>query len=866
MPTKPLMQLPKIKSEAEFESICTDILTGHYKRTFSRYGRKGQKQYGIDIYCDIENKKKIVAQCKNYLSSKPNNFDTQIENDIKSATAKFNIDTFVIMTALDRDTRIQDFVTELNGKYQFSIELWFWEDIQEKILSDIDLLVKHYPSFVISNIIEKLQLGFKSKTTVESEEEIKSKERLGNVLRILELACESDIEADDAQRMVKKFISSFNELGDIVKKDSLAEITEKCFDIAIQVEVSHDLDFTAHQKYLEWLYARNNTSRAIDIQEQIIKKLEKDNPSDWFKIAKDYGKLADKCLYVPQCTIKGFAIIEKTLDYWINIIRSSLSDEETLELAGFMCTLAKFFDFEAQPYMNSEESRISEGRPDFACMGRIQLQVYHVVERMIKRDKYFINFDEVGFPIMYKTLNCSSAFQTLIQLIRGKIEDESGTYIYYTFDNASFCAEFYALTSFSLIAGLIAKDVQVPLGYIAVPINTLTIILSRGKRTANEKDLHLEAIRYIENLKNSEEQCLRLSLAYKNYGVWASRNNDFATTERYYRLSLDEVKKRSNEYNKPINKTLALAHMSLANLYAYAGKNSDSIQQYEKAKAVFELLEKSGTDPETYNIDYVRCLKDLAEQYRISWFNENQETGSFTTKYAGKSMAGLSKARSICVEQYESAIDTYGPLFIDVDIEFAHNLAWLEPVLDKTANKSEDLVKDAIMICKDMISRKSEAYYPPFRRVIEYLQTYISICPELAQEQETVERIFKQATECFVDVIDFIECGIKNGEIDPKFLYPSWVYMRTDFALLSDRGFFEWLNEFETVYFMCVSNLCSVYIQQGEVDKVKEQCQKAKVFAEYLKNNVSVFLYEEEIRKIEKLEADLILQRESKLS
>ena len=41
MPTKPQMQLPKAKSEDEFESVCTDILAEHFNRTFSRYGRNG---------------------------------------------------------------------------------------------------------------------------------------------------------------------------------------------------------------------------------------------------------------------------------------------------------------------------------------------------------------------------------------------------------------------------------------------------------------------------------------------------------------------------------------------------------------------------------------------------------------------------------------------------------------------------------------------------------------------------------------------------------------------------------------------------------------------------------------------------------
>lgn len=68
MPTVPLMQLPKTKSEDEFENICTNILTNFYGKPFSRYGRKGQKQHGIDIYCDTSNGKRIVAQCKNYVS------------------------------------------------------------------------------------------------------------------------------------------------------------------------------------------------------------------------------------------------------------------------------------------------------------------------------------------------------------------------------------------------------------------------------------------------------------------------------------------------------------------------------------------------------------------------------------------------------------------------------------------------------------------------------------------------------------------------------------------------------------------------------------------------------------------------------
>jgi len=151
MPTTPLMQLPKTQSDSEFESICTDILIHCNNKTFSRYGTSGEKQHGIDIYCDTDDGKRIVAQCKNYLPDKTHQkLITQIENDIKSAEAKFSIDRFIIMTALGRHTKIQDFVKKLNDTHSFSIELWFWEDIQEKILDSPDLLKKYYPSYVNS--------------------------------------------------------------------------------------------------------------------------------------------------------------------------------------------------------------------------------------------------------------------------------------------------------------------------------------------------------------------------------------------------------------------------------------------------------------------------------------------------------------------------------------------------------------------------------------------------------------------------------------------------------------------------------------------------------------------------------------------
>jgi hypothetical protein len=141
------------------------------------------------------------------------------------------------------------------------------------------------------------------------------------------------------------------------------------------------------------------------------------------------------------------------------------------------------------------------------------------------------------------------------------------------------------------------------------------------------------------------------------------------------------------------------------------------------------------------------------------------------------------------------------------------------------------------------------------------LQYTITITPEI-KDQEVIKRNLNRGEKYFKDIIAFLENKIENGEINPKFLYPPDVAQMSDYALATSGWFFEWLSEFETVYFMCISNLCSVYIQQREIEKVKEQCQKAKTFTEHLKNDMSVYLYKEEIRKIEELEAKLISQRE----
>lgn len=132
---------PKLQDEKLFEDLCKDILEKEYKQNFSIYGRRGQKQKGIDI---LNNNSEIIVQCKNYKSNIK--FLDNILSDLAVAEKNFNFKKFIIMTSLARDTEIQDKIVKINNEKKYEVEIFFWEDIEIKI-SKYKLFNEYYPNF-----------------------------------------------------------------------------------------------------------------------------------------------------------------------------------------------------------------------------------------------------------------------------------------------------------------------------------------------------------------------------------------------------------------------------------------------------------------------------------------------------------------------------------------------------------------------------------------------------------------------------------------------------------------------------------------------------------------------------------------------
>lgn len=143
MPVVATMNLPKTTDEHEFEDMVADALSQKYNATFQTFGRRGQKQYGVDVLSNTN--ADIVAQCKNYALTA-----TDIDRIIDEFALEQGIKNFIIATSMDRDTHLQIYVQNINAQrnYSFIVTMMFWDEIAPYIAQTPVLYTKYYGGFV----------------------------------------------------------------------------------------------------------------------------------------------------------------------------------------------------------------------------------------------------------------------------------------------------------------------------------------------------------------------------------------------------------------------------------------------------------------------------------------------------------------------------------------------------------------------------------------------------------------------------------------------------------------------------------------------------------------------------------------------
>ncbi|MFC6205413.1 tetratricopeptide repeat protein [Psychrobacter urativorans] len=149
-------QVLKPSTEQEFETLCAHIYGEIYKcNTPAMYGRRGQKQYGLDVLVYKNNLNKssnrIGIQCKHVakLPFDGKNKITIVKEIAKADSGQQKISQLIIATSLPSDQKLTDSVNAMSDervkKGMFPVEIQFWNDI-ENLISNTKILSERYYS------------------------------------------------------------------------------------------------------------------------------------------------------------------------------------------------------------------------------------------------------------------------------------------------------------------------------------------------------------------------------------------------------------------------------------------------------------------------------------------------------------------------------------------------------------------------------------------------------------------------------------------------------------------------------------------------------------------------------------------------
>lgn len=145
------LNIPLPSTEQDFESMCSHIFGKLYSCTLpAMYGRRGQKQYGLDILIHendlFEQSSRIGIQCKHVakLTYDGASGDSILKEVAKADSGIQKIKLLVIATTQESDVSLQNSVSTLSDervkKGLFPVSIISWNDISNYINQDPKLL------------------------------------------------------------------------------------------------------------------------------------------------------------------------------------------------------------------------------------------------------------------------------------------------------------------------------------------------------------------------------------------------------------------------------------------------------------------------------------------------------------------------------------------------------------------------------------------------------------------------------------------------------------------------------------------------------------------------------------------------------
>jgi hypothetical protein len=162
MPTVASSQLPPPRSWDEFEDICADLFMLEWNdRNTIRYGRRGQRQYGVDILGEIEEGYHVGVQCKGRRRWPPATLTkADVDRDVAEALKlRPKLSELIFATTAPEDSALADharLITEHHRKDGlFSVAVFGWDELVRRLTRHASLVEKHYGYVELKSIPEK---------------------------------------------------------------------------------------------------------------------------------------------------------------------------------------------------------------------------------------------------------------------------------------------------------------------------------------------------------------------------------------------------------------------------------------------------------------------------------------------------------------------------------------------------------------------------------------------------------------------------------------------------------------------------------------------------------------------------------------
>lgn len=148
----PFFQIPPPKNWQDFESLCCDLWSKIWKDpNTQKNGRGGQAQNGVDIFgCPSDDVNYYGIQCKGKNSYGNNGLTvSELNSEVEKAT-RFSpkIKCFIIATTSVKDVKIEERAREITNENKrkglFSVHVFGWDDIIDKLHEYPDVMNKYY--------------------------------------------------------------------------------------------------------------------------------------------------------------------------------------------------------------------------------------------------------------------------------------------------------------------------------------------------------------------------------------------------------------------------------------------------------------------------------------------------------------------------------------------------------------------------------------------------------------------------------------------------------------------------------------------------------------------------------------------------